>query len=39
MWKIVLIYENGKLRLVEIIPGIGAGKMYDGGGEFNYGVL
>jgi hypothetical protein len=33
------MYENGKLRQVEIIPGIGAGKMNDGGGEFNYGLL
>jgi hypothetical protein len=33
------MYENGKLRPVEIIPEIGAGEMNDGGGEFNYGVL
>jgi hypothetical protein len=33
------MYENGKLRPVEIIPGIGAGKMNDGGGKFNCGVL
>jgi hypothetical protein len=33
------MYENGKLRPVEIIPGNGAGKLNNGGGEFNYGVL
>jgi hypothetical protein len=33
--KIVLKYENGKLRPAEIIPGTGAGKMHGRGGEFN----
>jgi hypothetical protein len=33
----VLMYENGKMRLVETIPGMGKGgiKENDGGGEFN----
>jgi hypothetical protein len=34
----VLVYENGKMRLIETIPGMGGGgiKENDGGGEFNY---
>jgi hypothetical protein len=37
----VLIYENGKMRPVETIPGMGGGgiKENDGGGEFNYDIL
>jgi hypothetical protein len=34
----VLMYENGKMRPVETIPGMGEGrgiKESDGGGEFN----
>jgi hypothetical protein len=35
------MYENGKIRPVETIPGIGGGniKENDGGGEFNYYTL
>jgi hypothetical protein len=34
------MYENGKMRPVETIPGIGGGRIKnDGGGEFNYDVL
>jgi hypothetical protein len=35
------MYENGKLRLVEKILGIGEGRIkeYDGGCEFNYDIL
>jgi hypothetical protein len=33
------MYENGKLRPVETIPGIGGIKEVDGGGEFNYDIL
>jgi hypothetical protein len=31
------VYVNGKMRLVETIPGVGVGKIKenDGGGEFN----
>jgi hypothetical protein len=37
----VLIYENGKMRPVETIPGMGGGRIKenDGGGEFNYDIL
>jgi hypothetical protein len=37
-WKYsVLMYENGKMRPVAAIPGMGVGeiKENDGGGEFN----
>jgi hypothetical protein len=35
------MYENGKMRHVETIPGVGGGeiKENDGGGEFNYDKL
>jgi hypothetical protein len=35
------MYENGKRRPVETIPGMGGGqkKENDGGGEFNYDIL
>jgi hypothetical protein len=35
------MYENGKMRPVETIPGMGGGrlKMNDGGGEFNYDIF
>jgi hypothetical protein len=35
------MYENGKMTPVEIIPGMGVGKIKenDGGGEFNYDTL
>jgi hypothetical protein len=37
---LLLLYENGKMRPVETIPGIGGGiKESDGGGEFNYDIL
>jgi hypothetical protein len=37
----VLMYENGKMRPVKTIPGMGGGgiKENDGGGEFNYDIL
>jgi hypothetical protein len=36
----VLIYENGKMRTVEAIPGIGGEiKENDGGSELNYDIL
>jgi hypothetical protein len=37
----VLKYENGKMRPVEIIPGMDLRgiKENDGGGEFNYDIL
>jgi hypothetical protein len=37
----VLVYENGKMRHVETVPGMGEGerKENDGGGEFNYDIL
>jgi hypothetical protein len=37
----VLKYEDGKMRHVETVPGMGAGgiKENDGGGEFNYDIL
>jgi hypothetical protein len=36
-----LMYENGKMRPAETIPGTGGGgtKENDGGGEFNYDKL
>jgi hypothetical protein len=35
----VLMYENGKMRPVETIPGMrGWIKKNDGGGEFNYDI-
>jgi hypothetical protein len=35
------MYENGKMRHVEIIPEMGGGmvKENDGGDEFNYDIL
>jgi hypothetical protein len=35
------MYENGKMRPVETIPGMGGGKIKenDGGGEFNYDIV
>jgi hypothetical protein len=35
------MYENGKMRLVETVPGIGGGviKEKDGGGEFKYDIF
>jgi hypothetical protein len=35
------MYDNGKIRHDETIPGIGGGekKENDGGGEFNYDIL
>jgi hypothetical protein len=35
------MYVNGKIRPVEIIPGMGEGviKETDGGSEFNYGTF
>jgi hypothetical protein len=35
------VSENGKLRPVETIPGMGGEEMKknDGGGEFNYNIL
>jgi hypothetical protein len=41
-WKYyVLMYENGKMRPVESIPGICEGKIKEreGEGEFNYDIL
>jgi hypothetical protein len=37
----VLVYENGKMRPVETIPGMGGGRIKenDGGGEFNYDIF
>jgi hypothetical protein len=35
----VFIYENEKVRPVEIIPGIVGGRENDGGGEFDYDIL
>jgi hypothetical protein len=37
----VLMNENGKMRPVETIQGMGRGKIKenDGGGEFNYDIL
>jgi hypothetical protein len=35
------MYENGKMRPVETVPGMGGGgiKENDGGCEFNYDIL
>jgi hypothetical protein len=35
------MYENGKLRPIETVPGTGGGRIkeHDGGGEFNYDTL
>jgi hypothetical protein len=35
------MYENGEMRPVEAIPGIGEGRIKesDGGGKFNYDIL
>jgi hypothetical protein len=33
------MYENGKMRPVETIPGMGEMGMNDGGAEFNYDIL
>jgi hypothetical protein len=35
------MYENGKMRTVETITGIGGGRIKenDGGGELNYNIL
>jgi hypothetical protein len=35
------MYENGKMRPIEIIPGMGEGgiKKNDGGAEFGYYIL
>jgi hypothetical protein len=41
-WKYyVLMYENGKMRPTETIPGMGKRgiKENDGGSEFNYDIL
>jgi hypothetical protein len=41
-WKYyVLMYENGTMRPVETIPGMGGGRIKEneGGGEFNYDIL
>jgi hypothetical protein len=41
-WKYyVHMYENGKMRPVDIILGMGGGKIKenDGGGEFNYDIV
>jgi hypothetical protein len=37
----VLRYENGKMRPVEIVPGMGGeeDEEEDGGSEFNYDIL
>jgi hypothetical protein len=37
----ILVNENGKMRHVETIPGIGGGEIKgnDGGNEFNYDTL
>jgi hypothetical protein len=36
----ILMYENGKMRLVETVPGMGVEiiKENDGGHEFNYDI-
>jgi hypothetical protein len=41
LWKYVFLYQNEKMRPVETIPGIGAGRIKenDGGSKFNYDVL
>jgi hypothetical protein len=33
------MYENGKMRPGETIPGMERGIKNDGGGEFNYDIL
>jgi hypothetical protein len=35
------MYENGKMRPVQTVPGMGGGRMKEngGGGEFNYDML
>jgi hypothetical protein len=35
------MYENGKMRPVETIPGMGGGRIKENGrgGEFNYDIL
>jgi hypothetical protein len=35
------MYINGKMRCIETIPGMGAGRIKenDAGGEFNYHIL
>jgi hypothetical protein len=35
------MHENGKMRPVETIPGMGGGRIKenDGGGEFNHDIL
>jgi hypothetical protein len=35
------MYENGKMKYVETLSGIGGGRIKenDGGGEFNYDIL
>jgi hypothetical protein len=35
----VLMHENGKMRPVETVPGMGGVKEHDGGGEFKYDIL
>jgi hypothetical protein len=37
----VLRYENGKMRLVETVPGMGRGEIKGNGGrgQFNYDIL
>jgi hypothetical protein len=39
-WKnYVLTYENGKIRFVEIIPGMGSGKIKENDGGVNSAML
>jgi hypothetical protein len=41
-WKYyVVTYENGKMRRVDTVPGVGGGgiKEKNGEGEFNYDIL
>jgi hypothetical protein len=33
------MYENGKMRPVETLPGMGEGRISDGRGELNYDIL
>jgi hypothetical protein len=37
----VFMYENGKIRPVETLPGVGRGEIKENyrGGEFNHGIL
>jgi hypothetical protein len=39
--KYVHMYENGKMRPVETVPGMGGCEIKEngGGGEFNYDIL